>query len=228
MAIGAMRALRDLRLDVPGDVSVVGFDDIDLAPHVDPPLTTVHQPIRRQGRGGGPAAARRHRTGPGQPPSIGRLETRLIVRGSTGPVPASGRGGGRGPTTEIERRAAPSPVRARQRTYRPRTAHRADHRPACRPTGRPSGDQIVDRTGRSRQEDEDNELRCRSTFAGARHRGRGGGQSPQPASPAATTAAPHAPRRPHRTGDSGARASEAPGRPERRGHPLALLRLGRR
>ena len=49
MAIGAMRALRELRLDVPGDVSVVGFDDIDLAPHVDPPLTTVHQPIRRKG-----------------------------------------------------------------------------------------------------------------------------------------------------------------------------------
>ena len=49
MAIGAMRALRGMRLDVPGDVSVVGFDDIDLAPHVDPPLTTVHQPIRRKG-----------------------------------------------------------------------------------------------------------------------------------------------------------------------------------
>ena len=49
MAIGAMRALRDLGLAIPGDVSVVGFDDIDLAQHVDPPLTTVHQPIRRKG-----------------------------------------------------------------------------------------------------------------------------------------------------------------------------------
>ena len=44
-----MRALRDLGLTIPGDVSVVGFDDIDLAQHVDPPLTTVHQPIRRKG-----------------------------------------------------------------------------------------------------------------------------------------------------------------------------------
>ena len=49
MAIGAMHALRDLGLDVPGDVSVVGFDDIDLASHVEPPLTTVHQPIRQKG-----------------------------------------------------------------------------------------------------------------------------------------------------------------------------------
>ena len=58
MAIGAMRALRDMGLNVPGDVSVVGFDDIDLAaarrsatddrPSTDP----------TQGRGGGPPASR--------------------------------------------------------------------------------------------------------------------------------------------------------------------------
>jgi DNA-binding LacI/PurR family transcriptional regulator len=91
MAIGAMRALRELRLDVPGDVSVVGFDDIDLAPHVDPPLTTVHQPIRRKGE----EAVRAlltvvERRGPAKPEHR-RLETRLIVRGSTGPVPAERR-----------------------------------------------------------------------------------------------------------------------------------------
>jgi DNA-binding LacI/PurR family transcriptional regulator len=87
MAIGAMRALHQLRLDIPGDVSVVGFDDIDLAPHVDPPLTTVHQPIRRKGE----EAVRAlltvvERRGPAKPEHR-RLETRLIVRGSTGPVP---------------------------------------------------------------------------------------------------------------------------------------------
>jgi DNA-binding LacI/PurR family transcriptional regulator len=89
MAIGAMSALRDLRLNVPGDVSVVGFDDIDLAAHVDPPLTTVHQPIRRKG-----AEAVRlllavvQRRDQADPEHL-RLETRLIVRGSTGPVPGS-------------------------------------------------------------------------------------------------------------------------------------------
>ena len=87
MAIGAMRAARDLGLRVPGDVSVVGFDDIDLAPYVEPPLTTVHQPIRQKGE----EAVRRllaviERDGePG--PQQHRLETRLIVRGSTGPAP---------------------------------------------------------------------------------------------------------------------------------------------
>ncbi|HKG56051.1 MAG TPA: substrate-binding domain-containing protein, partial [Candidatus Limnocylindrales bacterium] len=87
MAIGAMRAVRSLGLSVPGDVSVVGFDDIDIAAHTDPPLTTVHQPIRRKGEEavrlllgivhGREAAKTEHR----------RLETRLIVRGSTAPAP---------------------------------------------------------------------------------------------------------------------------------------------
>jgi DNA-binding LacI/PurR family transcriptional regulator len=85
MAIGAMHGLRDLGLTVPGDVSVVGFDDIDLAPHVDPPLTTVHQPIRQKGE----EAVRLLLAGVarvGAKPEHRRLETRLIVRGSSGPV----------------------------------------------------------------------------------------------------------------------------------------------
>jgi LacI family transcriptional regulator len=87
MAIGVMRAVRDRRLSVPGDVSVVGFDDIDLAQHVDPPLTTVNQPIRRKGE----EAVRllltviqRHDLAV---PEHRRLATRLVIRGSTGPVP---------------------------------------------------------------------------------------------------------------------------------------------
>ncbi|HEY6057042.1 MAG TPA: LacI family DNA-binding transcriptional regulator [Candidatus Limnocylindrales bacterium] len=87
MAIGAMRAARDLRFRVPDDLSVVGFDDIDLAQHTDPPLTTVHQPIRRKG-----AEAvrlllsvidRRELV----KPEHRRLETRLIIRSSSGLAP---------------------------------------------------------------------------------------------------------------------------------------------
>lgn len=50
MAIGALAALRDLGRTVPGDVAVVGFDDIDLAAVADPPLTTVRQRTIDQGR----------------------------------------------------------------------------------------------------------------------------------------------------------------------------------
>ena len=80
--------MRDQRLDVPRDVSVVGFDYLDLAPHTNPPLTTVHQPIRRKGEEAVrlllSVVQRRDLANPDHR----LLETRLIVRGSTGPVPA--------------------------------------------------------------------------------------------------------------------------------------------
>ncbi|WP_406245993.1 LacI family DNA-binding transcriptional regulator [Microbacterium sp. M] len=50
MAIGLMHGFRDAGLDVPRDVSVVGFDDIPVAAHVWPPLTTVHQDFPELGR----------------------------------------------------------------------------------------------------------------------------------------------------------------------------------
>ncbi len=86
MAIGVMRAAREHGLRVPEDVSVVGFDDIDMSQHTNPPLTTVHQPIRRKGESAVRlllSVVERRDLRPAQL----RLETRLIVRGSTGPVP---------------------------------------------------------------------------------------------------------------------------------------------
>jgi len=50
LAIGVVRALYEAGLDCPGDVSVLGFDDIDIAPFLAPGLTTVRQPIREMGR----------------------------------------------------------------------------------------------------------------------------------------------------------------------------------
>jgi DNA-binding LacI/PurR family transcriptional regulator len=50
MALGAMRALRERGLEVPGDVSVVGFDDIPEAVYFEPPLTTVRQDFKALGR----------------------------------------------------------------------------------------------------------------------------------------------------------------------------------
>lgn len=43
MAIGAMMAIRDAGLDVPGDIAIIGFDDIPIAKLISPPLTTIAQ-----------------------------------------------------------------------------------------------------------------------------------------------------------------------------------------
>jgi alanine racemase len=87
MAIGAMRAARQLGLRIPDDVSIVGFDDIDLAALVDPALTTVHQPIRQKGIDAVRLLLAEMELRAGNQPEHLRLETRLIVRGSTGPAP---------------------------------------------------------------------------------------------------------------------------------------------
>ena len=87
IAIGAMRAARELGLRIPGDLSVVGFDDIDLAGHVDPPLTTVHQPIRQKGADAVRLLLAEVEQREANRPEHIRLATRLIVRASTGPVP---------------------------------------------------------------------------------------------------------------------------------------------
>jgi LacI family transcriptional regulator len=50
LAVGAMQRARDMGLDVPRDISVTGFDDIELARIVTPQLTTVHVPHRTMGR----------------------------------------------------------------------------------------------------------------------------------------------------------------------------------
>ncbi|WP_103063653.1 LacI family DNA-binding transcriptional regulator [Actinomyces qiguomingii] len=49
IAVGVIEALRDAGRDVPGEVSVVGFDDHPLAAQYEPAITTVHQPLREEG-----------------------------------------------------------------------------------------------------------------------------------------------------------------------------------
>lgn len=85
-AIGAVRAIRGRGLHVPEDVSVVGFDDVDLAAYADPPLTTVAQATAQMGRWAVAQLLDRLNGGDG----VGHIETvtlpvHLEVRGSTAP-----------------------------------------------------------------------------------------------------------------------------------------------
>ena len=86
IAIGILRSLRQLRIAVPGDVSIVGFDDIFASSLVTPSLTTIAAPLRQMGaiavknlvailNGASPNCAE---------PLV--VPTRLIERESTGPA----------------------------------------------------------------------------------------------------------------------------------------------
>jgi len=84
LAVGAIVKARAMNLAVPGDVSITGFDDIELAKVVTPALTTVHVPHRRMGH----AAARLLldlRDGKVQHRSI-ELDTLVVERDSLGPA----------------------------------------------------------------------------------------------------------------------------------------------
>jgi DNA-binding LacI/PurR family transcriptional regulator len=88
MALGAIRAVRRAGLQVPDDVSVVGFDDSALMNAVDPPLTTVRQPIDTMGRMVIELLAGQI-AGTPVPHDELLFEPELVVRGSSGPAPAA-------------------------------------------------------------------------------------------------------------------------------------------
>lgn len=82
-ALGVVRAAESLGLTVPGDVSVVGFDDSPVATYSRPPLTTVRQDVARKGRLAVATLLARMR-GELAPDDV-LLPTELVVRESTGP-----------------------------------------------------------------------------------------------------------------------------------------------
>ena len=72
MAAGARQVLREAGRRIPDDVALVGFDDSAIARHMDPPLTSVRQPIEE----------------------MGRAMTRTAARGDRGPPPGGVAGAG--------------------------------------------------------------------------------------------------------------------------------------
>jgi len=88
IAFGALDAARTLGLRVPEDVSIVGFDDLPLAAHSTPPLTTVRQPLHDMGRAGTRALLSLIARQPLATDNI-RLTTKLIVRATTASPPTT-------------------------------------------------------------------------------------------------------------------------------------------
>ncbi|MFC4492972.1 LacI family DNA-binding transcriptional regulator [Streptomyces ovatisporus] len=86
MALGAVRAARARGLDVPRDVSVVGYDDSELIAFTDPPLTTVRQPVRAMANAAVHTLLEEIRQNP-VPQTEFVFQPELVVRGSTGQAP---------------------------------------------------------------------------------------------------------------------------------------------
>jgi LacI family transcriptional regulator len=88
MAIGVLRSLTAAGIRVPEQVAVVGFDDISPGSLCEPPLTTVHQPMRMLGERACDRLLERIAT-PGLPPQVELLPTELVLRQSCGCPPGT-------------------------------------------------------------------------------------------------------------------------------------------
>ncbi|MCO6453611.1 MAG: LacI family DNA-binding transcriptional regulator [Caldilineales bacterium] len=86
LAISALRAIRDLNLNVPQDISLVGYDNIPLAKYLVPRLTTASKDGGKMGREAVRLLLARLQD-PDRPRQKIRLPARLILRESTGPAP---------------------------------------------------------------------------------------------------------------------------------------------
>ena len=117
MAIGALRAIRRRGRSVPGDVSVVGFDDVALAAYVDPPLTTLSQSTAEMGYW-----------------AVARLTERLRSAGRVGDDGAVADGGAS--RSRIRRRSSCSRSGSRS-AARPVRRRAADQRDPGRASGAP-------------------------------------------------------------------------------------------
>ncbi|MFQ3184305.1 MAG: LacI family transcriptional regulator [Alteromonas macleodii] len=84
LGVGALRRAREMGVRVPQDVSITGFDDIELAEIAYPALTTVHVPHREMGRRAGKALAKLVTDGTAIEAT--EIEARIIIRETLAPV----------------------------------------------------------------------------------------------------------------------------------------------
>jgi LacI family transcriptional regulator/LacI family repressor for deo operon, udp, cdd, tsx, nupC, and nupG len=87
-AVGALMACREAGVRVPQEVSIAGFDDVDLAQYVTPPLTSAHQPKLRLGQLAIEMLLKLMNDEPAEDACVG---VELVIRESTGPAGKNGR-----------------------------------------------------------------------------------------------------------------------------------------
>jgi LacI family transcriptional regulator len=83
VALGALKGLNEMGWDVPEDVSVVGFDDLNLLDYVSIPLTTIHVPKREMGQKAAKLLLRQIQGTGTKPPQRISLDAELVVRSTT-------------------------------------------------------------------------------------------------------------------------------------------------
>jgi LacI family transcriptional regulator len=85
MALGALRSLKRWKIRLPQDVVLIGFDDVEAAQYVEPPLTTIAQPTFEMGKKGAELLLRLM---DGEKPRkrIVVMEPTLVIRGTTGDI----------------------------------------------------------------------------------------------------------------------------------------------
>jgi len=83
-AISILRSLEQINVSVPGDLSVIGFDDVTMAPYFNPALTTVQTPIAELGRVSTTEIIRLMKSKVATYGTVTKLDARLVVRASSG------------------------------------------------------------------------------------------------------------------------------------------------
>jgi DNA-binding LacI/PurR family transcriptional regulator len=87
LAVGAMHAIRAAGLDIPGDISIIGFDDIGVSAHLAPPLTTIRFSRKEMGRQAADILFSAIEQGEDYKPYTVEVSVKLVRRASTGPPP---------------------------------------------------------------------------------------------------------------------------------------------
>ena len=86
MTMGTLKAINEIRLKIPDDISVIGFDDMPWLTLITPPLTAVRQPVYKMGAEAAKLLFENINLEIEKPPTRIILKPELIVRSSTSPI----------------------------------------------------------------------------------------------------------------------------------------------